>query len=131
MLAVMPVGMVQAAEWTGPLSVESRMFFNSGQPEQDRTTVALAFEPEFSHAWNGDRDVVSASVFGRLDSADTKRSHADLRQLDWLHAMGAWEWRLGVRRVFWGVVESQHLVDIINQTATVDHSYQKDGQARE
>ena len=34
---------------------------------------------------------------------------------------GEWELRLGVDRVFWGVTESQHLVDIINQTDLVEH----------
>ncbi|EDN66506.1 conserved hypothetical protein [Beggiatoa sp. PS] len=29
--------------------------------------------------------------------------------------------RVGIRKVFWGVTESQHLVDIINQSDLVDH----------
>ena len=32
-----------------------------------------------------------------------------------------WELRLGVDQVFWGVVESQRLVDIINQVDFVEH----------
>ncbi len=34
---------------------------------------------------------------------------------------GNWELRAGVRKVFWGVTESQHLVDIINQTDYVEN----------
>ena len=34
---------------------------------------------------------------------------------------GEWELRVGVDRVFWGVAESQHLVDIINQVDFVEH----------
>ena len=34
---------------------------------------------------------------------------------------GEWELRLGVDRVFWGVAESRHLVDIVNQTDLIEH----------
>ncbi len=33
----------------------------------------------------------------------------------------SWELRTGIRKVFWGVTESQHLVDIINQTDNVEN----------
>ena len=36
-----------------------------------------------------------------------------------------WELRLGVDRVFWGVAESRHLVDIINQIDLVEHPYKE------
>ena len=36
-----------------------------------------------------------------------------------------WELRLGVDRVFWGVVESRSLVDIVNQTDLVEHPNEK------
>ncbi len=34
---------------------------------------------------------------------------------------GEWEARLGVDRVFWGVAESQHLVDVVNQIDFLEH----------
>jgi hypothetical protein len=37
-------------------------------------------------------------------------------------AKGDWEFQAGISKVFWGVTESQHLVDIINQTDAVDGS---------
>ena len=39
-----------------------------------------------------------------------------LRELSLLWISGNWETRIGVSKVFWGVAESQHLVDTINQT---------------
>nr|NIS70959.1 hypothetical protein [Pseudomonadota bacterium] len=66
-------------------------------------------------------DRITVIPFGRLDSLDTERTHLDLRELNWLHVGKSWELRLGVDKVFWGVTESVHLVDIINQTDLVEN----------
>jgi hypothetical protein len=58
--------------------------------------------------------------FYRLDFDDEERRHFDLRELNWLHVGSSWDLRLGVAKVYWGVAESNHLVDIINQTDLVE-----------
>jgi len=58
--------------------------------------------------------------FARWDQNDEERTHADIRELTWLKAEDTWELRVGIRKLFWGVTESQHLVDIINQTDLVE-----------
>lgn len=51
-----------------------------------------------------------------LDVQDSQRSHVDIRDL-FLHGYSdEFEWKVGISRVFWGVTESLHLVDIINQS---------------
>ena len=54
-----------------------------------------------------------------------RRTHVDLREAYLLLFGGIgdneWELRLGVDQVFWGVVESQRLADIINQVDFVEH----------
>jgi len=62
----------------------------------------------------------------RFDQHDSERSHFDIRELTWLKAAPDWELRVGFRKRFWGVTESQHLVDIINQTDLVDHPDSED-----
>jgi len=57
----------------------------------------------------------------RLDQHDSRRTHFDLREFFWQKVADSWELRVGLIRVFWGVTESQHLVDIINQTDLVDN----------
>jgi len=52
---------------------------------------------------------------------DRERTHGDVRELGWSWASESWELRLGVHRVFWGIAESNHLVDIINQTDLVEN----------
>ena len=59
--------------------------------------------------------------FARFDAADDRRTHFDLRALAWEGGIGAWEVTAGVGRVFWGVTESQHLVDVVNQTDLVEN----------
>jgi len=43
-------------------------------------------------------------------------NHVDIRELNLLYTRDDWEGIVGISRVFWGVTESGHLVDIINQT---------------
>jgi len=62
-----------------------------------------------------------------VDEHDDNRTHGDIRELSWIHVGSNWETRVGVRKVFWGVTEGRHLVDIINQTDAVD---QVDGEEK-
>ena len=61
----------------------------------------------------------------RYDSADSRRTHADVREAylltygDW--AKTSWEVRVGLGRVFWGVSELHNLVDVVNQLDLVEH----------
>ena len=87
----------------------------SGNPQ-----FSVAVEPEWYWAWNNHSDSVTFKPFVRVDSEDSERTHIDIRELLWLHAADNWEIGLGVGRVFWGVTESQHLVDIVNQTDLVE-----------
>jgi hypothetical protein len=52
---------------------------------------------------------------------DSERTHFDLRELFWRRSERRWELLVGVSKVFWGVTESQHLVDIVNQTDLVEN----------
>lgn len=117
-LLAVPVG---AAEWSGDLSLEATAFAADPlDPRQASTAWSVAFEPEWYHDWNDGRDRLQFAAFGRWDSVDDARQHADLRELYWRHGLEGAELRIGVRKVFWGVTESQHLVDVINQTDGVE-----------
>ncbi|NIV18451.1 MAG: hypothetical protein GWN47_08590 [Woeseiaceae bacterium] len=54
--------------------------------------------------------------FLRWDANDKERSLADLREAYWAYEGDDYELLIGANTVFWGVAESTHLVDIINQT---------------
>ena len=109
-----------AFELSGYIAVEGRLFFHDAQfPGQERDSASLALQPEFYHEWENGSSFLF-TPFGRLDSADQERSHFDIRELRYLWLRDAWELRVGAAKVFWGVTEFVHLVDIINQTDLVE-----------
>ncbi len=112
---------VQAGEWSGYIAAEARIFLHApGLPEQENHSTSVSFKPEYYHEWvNGARSF-TFTPYLRLDSADRERSHFDIRELFYLMVYENYEVGIGVRKVFWGVTESQHLVDIVNQTDLVD-----------
>ncbi len=117
----------QAAEWSGYSALEYRYFphqtFNEGVGEHD---ISAVFAPEFYHEWDDGRQSIIVAPFLRVDSEDAERTHADIREARWLIAEDEWEVRLGVGKVYWGVTESQHLVDVINQTDLVENTDTED-----
>ncbi len=124
--ALLALSVTQAAagalDLSGDVALEVRGFLQSPRlPEQGDASVSLAFNPELYSAWNDGADSLLMVPFARLDQNDRRRSHADIRELTYVHAASAWELRIGARRVFWGVAESNHLVDIINQTDLIEN----------
>ena len=112
-----------AAEWSGHIAAEPRLFpqapLSSAQHKEGN--LSIVFQPEFYHEWaNGDMSLTVESYL-RLDQHDSKRTHFDIRELFWQKVADSWELRIGIGKVFWGVAESQHLVDIINQTDLVEN----------
>lgn len=108
-------------EITGVAAFEQRLFMQNGISEfQSNAQSSVYFEPEIYAEWNdGDNNLVF-KPFVRLDDQDDQRSHVDIRELLWMHVGYDWELRAGVGKVFWGQTESQHLVDVINQTDTIE-----------
>jgi hypothetical protein len=105
------------------LSAEARWFVqDAAYAEQSGDDVGLSFAllPELYYAWNRDTSV-TLRPFARWDSIDDERTHVDLRELMLQHRFGNFDLRAGVGRVFWGVTESVHLVDIVNQTDLVEN----------
>jgi hypothetical protein len=109
-------------EASGKVSTEATIYAHEGQfANQDyRTNFSLAVEPEFYWDWNEQQDSLTFKPFFRKDERDDARTHADIRELNWVHFSDDWELRTGIRRVFWGVTEFQNLVDVINQKDAVE-----------
>ena len=118
----LPGGVAQAGEWSGEVAVEARHFqHDPDSPQQHDDNLSLRAEPEYYHDWDdGDQRFVFTPYL-RLDQGDSERTHFDLRELYWRKTFESAELRLGIRKLFWGVTESQHLVDIINQTDLVEN----------
>jgi hypothetical protein len=111
-----------AAELRGSLALEHRSFLASSlTPAQHNSYSSFTLEPEFYFQSDNSRHSLTFSPFYRQDSHDDERTHGDVRELYWL-LLGDWyEISAGARKIFWGTTESQHLVDVINQTDLVEN----------
>jgi hypothetical protein len=114
---------VYAGQWSGYAGLEFRYFpQDTFDIRQDYSTnFSFAIEPEYYHEWNRGKNSVAFVPYFRIDQRDSDRTHFDIRELTYLKAANTWELRLGFRKVFWGVTEFQHLIDIINQTDLVEN----------
>ena len=115
----------QTLDFSGDLSLQGRWYPESPLfPGQRSSTGGLVAEPTL-YADLAKTTSVTLTAFYRYDSADSQRTHADLREAyvltygDWDE--NSWELRLGVDRVFWGVAELHNVVDIVNQVDLVEH----------
>ena len=116
-------------EFRGETGLEGR-YFTQASPYQAAdysTNSSLYLKGEVFHEWNNRDDQFIFIPYARVDENDSERTHADIRELSWIHVGSGWESRVGIRKVFWGVTEGRHLVDIINQTDLVD---QVDGEEK-
>lgn len=116
-----------AGEWSGNLSAESQYFPDEPLSSQQYSGyTSISIEPEYYHKRDNGNQLFTFSLFAREDSHDHNRSHTDIRDLSIITIGKHHEWRIGIRKVFWGVTESLHLVDIINQTDLVENLDEED-----
>ena len=109
------------AAWSTELELEYRYFFSEPQfAEQARHAPSVSLRPKWDKTSVSGEHVYDFQAFLRADANDDERSHADINELSWTYAPSGWEFRAGISKVFWGVAETQHLVDIVNQTDAVD-----------
>jgi len=109
-------------ELSGVAAAEGRLFPNNERFDgQHSHNGSVYIKPEFYFEWDeGDQSFLFVP-FGRLDQGDSNRTHVDIRELTYVKAASDWELRVGLRKVFWGVAESNHLIDVINQTDLVEN----------
>ncbi len=112
-----------AGEWSGYVELEGRYFFQEGlvPSQQYDSNLSISAEPEYYHDWDDGRQSLVFKPFARLDQRDDERTHWDIRELEWTYAGQGWETRAGIGKVYWGVTEVWHLVDIINQTDLLEN----------
>ena len=122
--AIFAASTASAQDWdiTGFVGLDTQAFWLDGQyPGQENgLNPSLLIQPEFYWRSDDSQQRISIVGFARVDSADDERSHADLREAYWGIDGDGWDLTAGISKIFWGVTESRHLVDVINQTDLVE-----------
>lgn len=113
---------------SGFIAGELRAFPEKPQfPGQfDHYQPSVVFELEFDYDSRNRRHQFSFIPFARLDGQDSQRTHFDIREAYWRYVGKEWEMLVGLNRVFFGVAESRHLVNIINQIDAVEDIDEED-----
>jgi len=101
-------------EIIGEISFDNRYFFDIGLEEQKKNHTSFSISPEI---FKDDSDRVfhfKAKV--RKDSEDSRRNLNDIQEFYLINILKDKEIKFGISKEFWGVTETSHRVDIINQT---------------
>jgi hypothetical protein len=131
-LSATVLGWVVRAEAEGPeisfdpnLETEVQGFPYYGQRDLPLWRVSIALDVRFAVQSEARDHALVLRPFGRLDSRDRQRTHYDVREGYWSWNRRNFELQVGAGIVFWGVAESRHLVDVINQDDFVEGPSQK------
>ncbi|WP_242156245.1 hypothetical protein [Aestuariivivens sediminis] len=102
------------------VELENRYFLEAPAfNDQKRYYPSVALRPKYTLDWNDGDHSMNIEGFVRMDR-DDERTHFDFREFYFHKVRGNWELSIGLKKVFWGVTESNHLVDIINQTDAIE-----------
>lgn len=113
---------------SGELAFEQRLFLQSAPADEQLDSVQSSgyFEPRVRWRSADRKNQVQFIPYVRVDAEDGRRTHGDIREAYWRHINGDWEYLIGANRVFWGVTESRHLVNVINQIDGVENIDEED-----
>lgn len=120
-LAVLSIGSANA-QWSkrGDINFQVQGFTDSSiHSAKQSYNTSLSGSAEFNRAI-GENGNLTISPFFRADQHDDERTHIDLREFIYRHSGETWELNVGLGKVFWGVAESNNLVDVINQKDAVE-----------
>ncbi len=106
----------------GYLEYEYRYF-----PQNDNKKIASKFNHSISTSFDlfvgftEDDLFLIFTPFLRLDQKDPARTILDINEFYLAINKSDWELKIGSKQLFWGVLESNHLVDIVNQTNAAEN----------
>jgi hypothetical protein len=119
--AFLPLSPARGGEvnFSGSVELQARTFWhNPAWAGQDDRALQGSIVSTMDIRWRNEAGNQRTSLipYLRWDASDSERSVADLRESYWAFEGDNFELLVGANTVFWGVTESVHLVDVINQT---------------
>lgn len=107
---------VFSQSFSGFVETENRYFFQNGLYDSQKDYYSsLTFQLDYSKEVKHSNSFIKYSLFGRYDFIDVNSTHFDIRELYYKKQFKNLHTSLGFKQVFWGVVESTNINDIINQ----------------
>tara|TARA_Y100001970_G_scaffold250037_1_gene321366 strand:- start:51044 stop:52222 length:1179 start_codon:yes stop_codon:yes gene_type:complete len=106
-------------EFIGEVNLDNRHYFNQGIFGQDKNHSSISFSPEIFKNLEDDQ-IFHFKAKLRKDTKDRERNLVDIQELNFIEIGKSKEIKYGISKEFWGVTETSHRVDIINQTDTTE-----------
>lgn len=101
---------------SGFVEVEGRAFTSTSDDGIGKdAAISAAIEPTLRWDSADGRHSLRLTGFARIDNINDHRTHADVREAKWVGQFGKLNLVVGVDRMFWGVTEAAHVVNIVNQ----------------
>jgi len=98
-----------------------------GSEQIDTWQPSITIQPDIRWESENRTHQIVLTPFARLDGQDAERTHVDFREAYYRFSSDFnWSVTIGAAKVFWGRTESRHLVDIINQTDSVEDIDEED-----
>lgn len=111
------VSQAQTVQFAGSVEAIGRYYPSKGLlAEQKQSFAELAFKPALDWRSDDKQHKLAFELYGHASAPKGARNYADIREAYYLFSGQGWQLQAGISRVFWGVTESVHLVDTINQT---------------
>ena len=109
------------SQWdaSADLALQTRLFTDDASwPGQSSQFGQASLEVRAEFRWRSEsgNQRIALVPFARWDESDQERSLLDLPEAYWAWQGDSVDILVGANTVFWGVTESVHLVDIVNQT---------------
>lgn len=107
---------------TGFIALDTRLFTESPAYPGQRwnSGPSLVAQPEIYWVSPEETHTLTFRPFYHAEPYDSRRDHGDIRELSWLYVRDPFDIKIGLAKEFWGVIETKHLVNIINQTDAVE-----------
>ncbi|WP_333607571.1 FimV/HubP family polar landmark protein [Arsukibacterium sp.] len=112
----LPVVARGSYRWQQQLALEQRWFAHRAEQPAARLHHIVSYRALWSYENANRNHQFTAEPFLRWHQHDSDSKLLDLPQANWRYFGDGWQLTAGVDTVFWGVTESQQLVNVINQT---------------
>ena len=122
-----------ASSIDGHVRADVRYFLDTSghRLQSNQISTVLTIEPSWRYESVDRQQLFRMSLSGRVGNIDSQQDAANVKELLFSKFSDDWELHAGIGEYFWGVTESQHVVDIINQLDLVQNidGEEKVGQA--